>query len=121
MDYRVFVVHYHLNRGGVTRVIESHLRSLAALDSASQPASVVVAFGGRREDWDASLADELPFELSLADVPALEYDSLSGDGRSSPAELAATLKRVLASCGCSAANTVLHVHNHGLGKSLRYR
>jgi len=50
-------------------------------------------------------------------VPELAYDEVAGGGPR-PRVLADRIESVLRQSGCDAANTVLHVHNHALGKNL---
>lgn len=108
---QLVILHYHLNRGGVTSVVENHLRSLATLPSDLQPSRAAIVYGGRAEAWKAELADELPFECELVAVPELEYDNQrSGDG-----ELLNALLSALS--GFDRDSTILHIHNHSLGKN----
>lgn len=111
------VFHYHLNRGGVTRVIESHLRALASVDVSSQPDRVVVFYGGRAADWKAAIAKTLPFPVELRVIPELDYDDICPVQAT---ELAGTMVAELQAIGCSSKNTVLHVHNHSLGKKAAF-
>ncbi len=118
------VVHYHLNRGGVTRVIENQLRALdSVLDvgeqSAGEPWRVSIFYGGRRKGWIKKVARELrSIHLTLVEVPGLEYDTLEkSTADSGPEELAKDLRLALGRQGFAAAATVVHVHNHALGKN----
>ncbi|QDV73592.1 HAD family hydrolase [Botrimarina mediterranea] len=110
---RLAIVHHHLNRGGVTSVIVNHLRSLATLPAERRPERVVVLYDGQRDGWPDALPDEFPIELVVE--PALAYDPL--DAKADPAKLAMTLAQRLADCGLAADNTLLHTHNHSLGKN----
>ena len=145
---RLVVVHYHLNRGGVTSVVRSHLQSLAKIDALSkinaskgdEPGSrklsnrslavdeVVLAYGGRASDWHRSFEEDLPFPVKHAVLPSLEYDQLqnslnaetAGAGVVSDVEerskqLLRELKQTL--CESERNSTVIHVHNHALGKN----
>ena len=105
------IFHHHLNRGGVTSVIENHLRSLATLPEAERPTQVTIAYGGRDAAWNAALPDELPFECALVVVPEIEYDN----SRSTSGDLFDALQTLLRPYDQSA--TVLHFHNHSLGKN----
>lgn len=113
---KLVICHHHLNRGGVSRVIENHLRALATLDEHQQPSSVLVVYGGRAADWNFSLGGELPFELTYQSLPALEYDS-ENPKPSTSQQLAMDLLDVLSSHSLSIENSILHFHNHSLGKS----
>lgn len=111
------ILHHHLNRGGVTSVIANHLRALATLPDEQRPERVVVLFDGQRDGWPDTLveelADRLPVELAIA--PSLAYDAT--DEKADPAALAAKLLAHLAGCGLAAESTLLHTHNHSLGKN----
>ena len=107
---QLIILHYHLNRGGVTSVVENHLRSLAGLDADARPGRVAVVYGGRAQAWNPQLASELPFDCELCEVPALEYDN----HRMAEGNLHAALQPVLNRFDRDA--TILHVHNHSLGK-----
>lgn len=113
--YELVITHYHLNRGGVTRVIEGHLRSLASLPSDQHPSRVLIVSGGRDSGWDSSLADKLPFPLQVAALELLEYDSQQ-DTLTSVEALYGGLTSLLKRHGFRHHRTVLHVHNHSLGK-----
>ena len=115
----VAVVHYHLNRGGVTRVAANHLLSLAA--HAADPPAAVLLTGGRAEAWGPH-ADDLAaagVNCGRPVVAGLDYDDLSpGDGTPEPTSLADRIETALADHGASRGETVLHVHNHALGKNV---
>ena len=68
------IFHYHLGRGGVTRVIENHLVGLGLLEPARRPSRVTVFYGGRRQGWRDGLVDSLPFDVGLVAMPGLDYD-----------------------------------------------
>lgn len=105
------ILHYHLNRGGVTSVIENHLRSLASLAADEFPQRVTVVYGGRWAAWKAELAAELPFDCELVEIPALEYDNFQTRSESLVDALNVLLRPM------DRAETVLHFHNHSLGKN----
>ncbi|MEA1950085.1 MAG: hypothetical protein U9N87_01785, partial [Planctomycetota bacterium] len=117
------IVHYHLNRGGVTRVIENQLRALDAVLDADQPSGepwrVAILYGGRRKGWIKKLGRELrSIRLVLVEVPGLEYDSLrESTAVPAPEELAKDLRLAFERHGFAAGTTVVHVHNHALGKN----
>jgi glycosyltransferase involved in cell wall biosynthesis len=111
---KVAIAHYHLNRGGVTRVILNHLRALATV-SPGEPVQVLLLYGGRNQGWPDDGTDTLPgVSLEKAIVPALEYD----DGAPHKGELANDLRECLSEHGFGVDETVLHVHNHALGKNV---
>lgn len=107
------ILHHHLNRGGVTSVIANHLRSLATLPEGERPDRVVVLFDGQRDGWPSELPSEL--SIALVDEPALAYDAEGADAE--PEQLADTLSDRFEACGLTPGDTLLHVHNHSLGKN----
>ena len=113
----VAVVHYHLNRGGVTRVIANHLLGLAAAGSGAPSAAILT--GGRAEAWGPA-ADELDragVRVVRPVVPRLDYDSLNSDPRPDAEWLADRMGEAVTDAGGTPDATVLHVHNHSLGKN----
>ena len=112
---QLLILHYHLNRGGVTRVIENHCRALATLPSSEQPERVVIGYGGRATAWNDQLADELPFPVTMEVVPTLEYDGQTVNA-TTEGQVAA-LQHLLSEYGFTPSDSVIHVHNHSLGKN----
>ena len=111
----IAILHYHLNRGGVTQVVINHLRSLNATAATGKTMRVALLFGGRRQAWPDTLADELPhLEISLHEVPELEYN----DRCEAPERLTARLRTTLAELNFTPTNSLLHFHNHSLGKNV---
>jgi len=98
---RIAIVHYHLQTGGVTRIIECAAKALK-----QRQVSLVVLTG------------ELPSRPLGADVrtiPRLAYEEHRSAG--TPADLADDLMRE-ARDALGALPDVWHVHNHTLGKNL---
>lgn len=113
------IFHYHLNRGGVARVVENHLR---ALDAALDPAEtwrVALFHGGRRLDWDDSLGARLRrVRLSMVEIALLDYDELHGADPSDHGErLGRDVRAALERLDFRGEDTLLHFHNHSLGKN----
>lgn len=112
----VAIVHYHLNRGGVTRVIANHLLAWDSLLPRDQTGRAAILFGGRDAGWPHDLADRLQsVELSLHPIEGIDYDELQSPN---PAALADRLRNALRRLGFSPRQTVVHVHNHSLGKNV---
>ena len=112
----VAIVHYHLNRGGVTQVIANHLRSLDAAGDATTPESIAIFYGGRHEGWPDDLLSQLDaLDVSLCVVEGLEYDE---DRVARPRLLAEALHAAFKRIGFVPQETVVHVHNHALGKNV---
>ncbi len=96
---RVAVLHYHMRRGGVTRVVEGMHKALLSSDI-----SLAVAAG----DIPADETERLP---PSAIVPDLAYDSATG-GEELYAQLVRALSPLL-----GGEPDVWHIHNHCLGKN----
>ncbi len=118
----VAIGHFHLNRGGVTRVVANHLLSLAshATTSDQAPPAAVLLTGGRAEAWGPH-ADELDaagVRTARPTVAGFDYDELNpGDGGPDPLGLADRLETALADHHATRDATVVHLHNHSLGKN----
>jgi len=101
---RVAIVHYHLKRGGVARVIQSALRALGTL--ADPPKCVV-------------LSGECPrypdFSGTCVQVEGLQYSNAQ-ERTPDAATLLERLKRS-ARKALGADPDVWHIHNHSLGKN----
>lgn len=112
---KLAILHYHLNPGGVTRVIANHLHALDAGDSTGPPLEVLVLYDGQRAGWPHGLIDGLHrLDVRLMAVPRLAYDV---DTIAQPDVLARELKDILTRHGCQPDATVIHAHNYSLGKN----
>ncbi|MBT4868466.1 MAG: hypothetical protein HON53_25440, partial [Planctomycetaceae bacterium] len=111
----IAILHYHLNRGGVTRVIDNQLLALDSLPATGELRHAAVLFGGRDAGWPCDITDQLDsVKLSLHAVEALDYDT---EPIADPDSLAHELRTVFLQLGFQPDETVLHVHNHSLGKN----
>lgn len=113
----IVILHYHLNRGGVTQVVLNHLRGLnLAAGDAGEHLRVLILFGGRRDGVvDSSLDGLDALNIQLDAIPMLDYDrGIEPDG----AVLATEIQQVLRRHGFLAGQTLLHIHNHSLGKNI---
>ncbi|MGM0489084.1 MAG: hypothetical protein ACQESR_20275 [Planctomycetota bacterium] len=109
------IVHYHLNRGGVTQVIWNHLRALSTVHDDPEPLKVVIFYGGRRAGWpDMEAARLAGLDVRLETVPDLEY---TRRGAVPPVTLAEDLIEAFGRAGLRPDNTIVHIHNHALGKT----
>lgn len=99
---RIAIIHYHLRRGGVTRVIENTLASLA--EKKMQIAVLAEDCSGLAPQW----------RRHCIAIPALRYQT--GSRRISPRQLEKTL-RAQAIRQLGKAPDLWHVHNHHLGKN----
>ncbi len=101
MSLRIAIVHYHLRRGGVTRVIANAARALRPLD-----AETVILAGERPRD-------KLPAPACA--VPALSYRP--GAGAADPAAAAEQLREKARQAFGGHDPDIWHFHNHSLGKN----
>ncbi len=116
MALSLVIAHYHLNRGGVTQVIVNQLRALARTSSLGEEIrDITLLYGGRHQGWPDPFPEPLPVPLQICDWPELEYDSHPPSSRDS---LAGEVQRRLAQLKRSPDQTLLHLHNHALGKNI---
>lgn len=101
---RVAIVHYHLNPGGVTRVIEAASRALG-----SAGINHVVLTGS---DAGAKVAGQTALPVRM--IPGLEYLTTPGD---LTAETLTKLLRAAAAEALGGPPDLWHFHNHSLGKN----
>ncbi len=119
---KLAILHYHLNRGGVTQVMKSHLQAICHFADSMGVTSVVVLYGGRRNGWEtlpATVGDSST-PVEFCSVPALDYDEAKPEGQPAKdvAGLTQAVTSALAAAGCDAGQTLLHVHNHSMVKNL---
>ena len=110
---KLAILHHHLNRGGVTQVVRNHLRALRIAGPRLQLSEVLVLHGGRAEGWPTVTGDQDGFGVRVDSVRGLDYDDrceLCVD------ELTEAIALALHSFGFGPDETILHVHNHALGK-----
>jgi hypothetical protein len=122
---RIAIVHYHLRPGGVTRVIETATRALAAAGLApvvlvgeEPPPAWALATGGPGILPEANLQDVRPANsnpVPVQVVAGLAYRREAGS-LSAP-ELARAL-RAAAVTALGAPPDIWHFHNHALGKNV---
>ena len=109
------ILHYHLNSGGVAKVVQNHLLALAESDRDSLQ-RVWLLHGGRAKGWpQAELSEKLPFPCECVTVEGLDYD---GAASTASLALADSIAGELNSIGCTPDDTLLHWHNHSLGKNV---
>lgn len=107
------IVHHHLNRGGVTQVILSHLRALHEADALKDFERIVVFHGGRITGWPTEAEPALA-RVELEGVASIDYDNVVDVAKDAPYnDMSAALSRR----DLPAESTILHVHNHTLGKN----
>lgn len=100
---RLAIVHYHLRKGGVTRVIASALKALG--DSVEK--AVVLS----------STPAEEPLPCPVAVIPELAYSN-----EASPDQVDALHQRLVQEAGSHLGGQpdLWHIHNHSLGKNVNF-
>ena len=101
---RVAIVHYHLKRGGVTRVVESTLRGFESLEN--PPQCVVLA---------GEVPDDCPFRECATTVKGLHYSNAQVE-TPDPQTLLRRI-RTAAREALGGEPDLWHIHNHSLGKN----
>lgn len=115
----VAILHYHLNRGGVTRVIENQLLALDAVLKPGETLPVALIYGGRRVGWPEDLSERLhSIRLTLHVVPQIDYDEHHASALSHSGTLGEQLSEVLDQLDFTPCQTVIHGHNHSIGKNV---
>ncbi|MEW4563373.1 hypothetical protein AB1K70_12655 [Bremerella sp. JC770] len=110
------IVHHHLNRGGVTQVILNHLRALHEAGAREIFDRIVIFYGGRATGWPDQMEPALEGVERVA-IPSIDYDTVTAVGEEAP--FRATIE-MLEKQGLAAEETLLHVHNHTLGKNVAW-
>jgi len=107
------IIHYHLKRGGVTSVIANQLKSL---DSAEAPVSKVLLLHGPNDSgWDlATDSGMVNFQFERKMCSEFGYEQTINDFKP---DLAKTIVEGLDERGFDRGDTVIQIHNHGLGKN----
>lgn len=111
------IFHYHLNPGGVTQVVRNQLLALAAAGGEKWINRVVILYGGRRDGWAGDACEHFgKLNPTLVAIPELEYDADPPiqDSLALATRIRATLQRH----ELKPDDTLLHVHNHALGKNV---
>ena len=111
----VAILHYHFNRGGVTQVVLNHLQALDQILPGSERIKVALIHGGRSSGiTSAQVSGFRSLDVSMHSLASLDYD---GENAVDRAELAVELPALLKDAGFPFRSTLLHVHNHSLGKN----
>lgn len=114
----VVIVHCHYESGGVTQVVQNHV---AALHDFARPATEfrIVLAGG---DRTGGLSESARQQVQFWSLPALDYDELHVTSDSPTADhrgksLAKDLMDRMSSSAMTPEDTIIHWHNHSLGKN----
>lgn len=101
---RIAIIHYHLKRGGVTRVIESTLRGFESMDT--PPQCVVLA---------GEVPDDFRFKDQSREIEGLHYSNAQPETPDS--RTLVDRMREAASEALGGEPDLWHIHNHSLGKN----
>lgn len=106
------ILHYHLNRGGVTQVIFNHLK---ALDQhlTGERWRVAILFGGRHDAWLEDLQQLESLNVTFCPLAQLDYDW--SKALPQPESLGEEIANQLKEIDFDPQETVIHTHNHCLG------
>ncbi len=110
------IVHHHLNRGGVTQVILNHLRALHEAGAKEIFDRIVILYGGRATGWPTAAEPALE-GIELVEVPSIDYDTVTAVGEEAPYR---ATSEILEKMGLAPEESLLHVHNHTLGKNVAW-
>lgn len=108
------IVHYHLNRGGVTSVIRNQIEALAGNSTVSD---VLILHGKGTTGW-SSCENEPELEgrlhrIEFQEIAQLGYQS----GVEQDGEIADRVSSEILNRGFDPAETLIQIHNHNLGKN----
>ncbi len=109
----IVILHCHFQRGGVTQVVENHVRALADNDETDR----IFLVSDQRVD---GLSADIRRLSKLIRVPGFDYDPADlprGSAAERAEALTERLTRELTSLGVGPQTSVLHWHNHSLGKN----
>lgn len=109
----IVILHCHFERGGVTQVVENHV---ATLRDCRDVARLVLLSGPRCGGLSASTRDAVVIR-TLADF---DYDEQTFDPETTGhrgLQISQQIEQTLSELRISQADTLLHWHNHSLGKN----
>jgi len=110
------ILHYHFDSGGVAQVVHNHLLAMAATEHSFLPERVLLVHGRSSTTLPLKeIASKVPFPVESVVMPELDYDT---DGTPVNSRLGTEIGAMLREHGCSAEETLLHWHNHSLGKNV---
>lgn len=115
----VVILHCHFRRGGVTQVVENHVAALSEVVDGK----IVLVSGGRNEGLTEPTCrntHQIAIDQFDYDAVALPHDAMGEPlgGLSERAEhIAGQIIAGFRSFGVTHQDTVLHWHNHSLGKN----
>jgi len=108
---KIAMLHYHLQPGGVTRVVANHLLALDAV--VDETVEVKLLHNGTTTGFPETIQLE-HVRFSHHPLPELAYDS---HHQCNAKDVYNAIIAVLQQQGCQPHDTVIHIHNHSLGKN----
>ncbi len=109
----IVILHCHFERGGVTQVVENHIRALAAHPDVGR---ILLVSGSRQ----SGLSEATRSGATTIEVGDFDYDRddlAAGSALDRSADIATRLESELRAAGVRPDAAVLHWHNHSLGKN----
>lgn len=109
----IVILHCHFERGGVTQVVENHVRALSASDEFDR----IILVSDERVGGLSAETRRVTEQIRL---PGFDYDPTDlprGSATSRGEDFAEQLSRQLTSAAVHPQASVLHWHNHSLGKN----
>lgn len=119
----VAILHCHYRRGGVTQVVENHVAGLADRFGGE----IVLVSGGRNDGLSSAtlgrtkqlVIEQLDYDVVRKESPTDGGSNSNGEAlRASAGSIAEQIDSGLRSLGLSPETTLLHWHNHSLGKNV---
>ena len=104
----IVFVHCHYQRGGVTQVIQNQVRALRLQANIGE----ILLVGSSRVD---GLQEDVLTATTSVTIEDFDYDEAAPIDRSE--QMLAQLTQALAQSGLQPDSTVIHWHNHSLGKN----
>ncbi len=109
----VVILHCHFERGGVTQVVENHVRSLHE----SPRVDRMVLVSGQRASGLSSATLSMVERLEVEDFDYDDIELPKRSARDRGQQITRRLQERLAEAGIRRDDSVLHWHNHSLGKN----
>ena len=113
----IAIFHHHLNRGGVTSVIKNQIAAFVESLPCGANLRIALFHGGRSsgvpQEFGTSFASK---PIPQIQIPNLEYDTLR-NAPDNEGRLGQQIEAELSQLSFTPEETVLHFHNHSLGKN----
>lgn len=121
---KLAIIHHHFDSGGVTSVVLGQLYGISQLAPSLRPSQILLLHGGRAGaiGLDSLRAKFPELKIEQCGIDRLEYDERF-EGEKQPqvqsnSDLARVIEDALKNADFTPDETILHVHNPTLGKSV---